>query len=155
LIAGRRVRYRKGEAVKKALLFVALAAAVAATAVGIAYATNPNELSRPGPPAAYAYVSGDGTIVIGGDGAPHARNVSNADISHPLTGVYCFSGLNFQPRAVVGTGTQETTLVSAQVVVPPFDSLVDCPTGASVRVRTVDSTSGVLIDARFFIWMED
>jgi hypothetical protein len=141
--------------VKKALLFVVLAAGIAATAVGIAYATSPKELSRPGPPAAYAYVSGDGTIIIGGDGVPHARNVSNADISHPSTGVYCFSGLNFQPRAVVGTGTHETTLVSAQVVVPPFDSLTDCPAGATVRVRTTDSTSGALMDARFFIWMED
>jgi hypothetical protein len=100
-------------------------------------------------------VSGDGTIVIGGDGVAHARNISNANISHPSTGVYCFTGLNFQPRAIVGTGTHETTLVSGQVVVPPVDTLIDCPQGATVRIRTTDSTSGAPIDARFFVWMED
>ena len=61
----------------------------------------------------------------------------------------------FQPRAVVGTGTHETTLVGAQVVVPPFDTPVGCPDGATVRVRTTGSTSGALMDARFFNWMED
>jgi hypothetical protein len=106
-------------------------------------------------PAAYAYVTGDGTIVIGGDGVPSARNVTDADISHPSTGVYCFTGLNFQPRAIVGTGTHETTLVSGQIVVPPTDTLLGCPDGATVRIRTTDSTSGALIDARFFVLMED
>jgi hypothetical protein len=95
---------------------------------GIAYATIPAEQTRPGPPAAYAYVSGDGTIVIGGDGVAHARNVSDANISHPSTGVYCFTGLDFQPRAIVGTGTHETTLVSGQVVV--------CRSTGSSGVRT-------------------
>jgi hypothetical protein len=141
--------------VKRALLFLAVAVTLAAIGAGIAYATIPTEKTRPGPPAAYAYVSGDGTIVIGGDGVAHARNVSNANISHPATGVYCFTGLNFQPRAIVGTGTHETTLVSGQVVVPPSDTLVGCPDNATVRIRTTDSTTGASIDARFFVWMED
>ena len=140
---------------KRALLILGVAVALATIAVGIAYATIPTERTRPGPPAAYAYVTGAGAIVIGGDGVAHARNVSDANISHPSTGVYCFSGLDFQPRAIVGTGTHETTLVSGQVVVPPFDTLEGCPDGATVRIRTTDSTTCTLIDARFFVWMED
>lgn len=140
---------------KRVVLSFGVAVALCAIGAGIAFATIPTEQTRPGPPAAYAYVSGDGTIVIGGDGVAHARNISNADISHPSTGVYCFGGLNFQPRAIVGTGTHETTLVSGQVVVPPFDNLVGCPDSATVRIRTTDSTTGASIDARFFVWMED
>lgn len=79
-------------------LFAAiLAIAAGAVAVSIAYATSPSELSRPGPPAAYAYVTGSGTIVIGGDGIPSTRNVTDTNISHPSTGIYCFTGLDFQP----------------------------------------------------------
>jgi hypothetical protein len=141
--------------VNRALLFRGLAVALAAIGAGIAYATIPTQNTRPGPPAAYAYVSGDGTIVIGGDGVAHARNVSNANMTHTSTGVYCFTGLNFQPRAILGTGTHDTTLVSGQVVVPPFDALVGCPNDATVRIRTTDSTTGASIDARFFVWMED
>jgi hypothetical protein len=140
---------------RRPVLAAILAIGVGATAIGIAYATSPSELSRPGPPAAYAYVTGSGTIVIGGDGVASARNVTDANISHSSTGIYCFTGLNFQPRAIVGTGTHETTLVSGQIVVPPFDTLEGCPDGATVRIRTTDSTTGNLIDARFFVWMED
>jgi hypothetical protein len=152
---GWRCPFEKGAAVKKALLFIGVAVGLAAIGAGIAYAAIPTERTRPGPPAAYAYVSGDGSIVIGGDGVAHARNISDGDISHPATGVYCFTGLNFQPRAIVGTGTHETTLVSGQVVVPPNDTLVGCPDGATIRIRTTDSTTGAPIDARFFVWVED
>jgi hypothetical protein len=139
---------------------IAALAVLAAVAAGIAYAANPSA-SRPGPPVAYAEINADGTLFVDGSGAdqglPRVRNLSQANVSHPATGVYCFSGLNFDPRSAVVSGTngggQNFTL--ATVEINPPGQLIDCGSNDTVRVRTLDIRTQALTDERFFIWFED
>lgn len=51
----------------------------------------------PGTALAFALVNGDGTV-----DAAHSKGVSNANVSHPRTGVYCFS-FGFPVRNVTAT----------------------------------------------------
>lgn len=121
---------------------------------------NPTE-SRPGPPAAYAEIHGDGTLVVEDTGPdvnlPRARNITQANISHPATGVYCFSGLSFDPRNAVVSGSngggQNFTLATVEINPPGL--LVGCGPNDTVRVRTIDVRTQVLTDVSFFIWFED
>jgi hypothetical protein len=139
---------------------IAAVAALAAVAAGIAYASNPS-VSRPGPPAAYAEINADGTLLVDDSGAdaglPRVRNISQANVSHPTAGVYCFSGLNFDPRSAVVSGAngggQNFTL--ATVEINPPGQLLGCGPNDTVRVRTVDIRTQALSDEGFFIWFED
>jgi hypothetical protein len=135
---------------------VATVAVLAAVAAGVAYATNPTT-SRPGPPAAYAEINADGTLFVddsGPDaGLPRVRNITQAEVSHPSTGIYCFSGLSFDPRNAVVSGAQPFTL--ATVEVNPPAQLIDCGPTDTVRVRTIDIRTQTFTDERFFIWFED
>lgn len=139
---------------------IATLAVLAATAAGIAYASNPT-VSRPGPPVAYAEINADGTLLIDDSGLdaglPRARNIAQANVSHPSTGVYCFSGLNFDPRNAVVSGAngggQNFTL--ATVELNPPGQLIGCGPNDTVRVRTVDIRTQALTDESFFIWFED
>ena len=147
--------------VRPALPWVIVVVAVlAAVAAGIAYATNPT-LSRPGPPAAYAEINADGTLLVddsGPDaGLPRVKNIAQASVSHPATGVYCFGGLSIDPRSTVVSGAngggQNFTL--ATVEVNPPGQLIDCGPNDTVRVRTVDVRTQTLTDKSFFIWFEN
>ena len=139
---------------------VAAVAALAAAAAGLAYAASPTN-SRPGPPVAYAEIQADGTFLVddsGPDaGQPRVRNIAQANVSHPSTGVYCFSGLNFDPRSAVVSGANggahNFTLVTVEV--NPPGQLIDCGPNDTVRVRTVDIRTQALTDEVFFIWFED
>jgi hypothetical protein len=139
---------------------MAVSAVVVAVAAGVVYAANPIA-SRPGPPAAYAEINAGGTLVVDDSGAdamlPRARNILAADVSHPATGVYCFSNLGFDPRNVVisgaNGGSQNYTL--ATVEINPPGQLGDCGPDDTVRVRTIDIRTQALSDERFFIWFED
>lgn len=135
---------------------IGAAAAIAAVVTGVAYAANPTA-SRPGPPAAYAEILADGTVFVddsGPDaGLPRARNITQAGISHPTTGVYCFSSLSFDPRSAVVSGAQPFTL--ATVEINPPGQLIDCGPNDIVRVRTIDIRTQSLADERFFIFFED
>lgn len=139
---------------------IAAAAVLAAVASGIAYAANPTA-SRPGPPVAYAEINADGTFLVDDSGVdagqPRARGIAQANVSHPSTGVYCFSGLNFDPRSAVVSGAngggQNFTL--ATVEINPPGQLIGCGLNDTVRVRTVDIRTQALNDEGFFVWFED
>jgi hypothetical protein len=139
---------------------IVVLAALTAVVTGIAYATNPTK-SRPGPPVAYAEINADGSFVVddsGPDaGLPRVRNIEQANVSHPATGVYCFADLRFDPRSAVVSGAngggQNFTLVTADI--NPPGQLLDCGSNDTVRVRTVDVRTLALSDKRFFIWFED
>src|SRR5262249_26383736 len=137
------------------LLLLVAGAVLAAVAAGVAYAANPTA-SRPGPPAAYAEILADGTIFVDDsgrdEGLPRARNIAPANVSHPSTGTYCFSGLDFDARSAVVSGAQPFTL--ATVEVNPPGELIDCGPSDTVRFRTIDVRTQVLTDERFHIWLE-
>jgi hypothetical protein len=63
-----------------------------------------------GTAVAYARVLADGTV-----DATQSKGITSANVSHPGTGIYCFSGLPFTPHNVVGSPQFTRTTLSAFV----------------------------------------
>ena len=112
---------------------------------------------------AYATVDADGTIVL----SAGAKGLSNTDITHPATGVYCFSGPSGASTAMVAgesfSAATDDTVASVAVRTdggpPP-----GCAATDTTRVHVFDldglqaSETGAyhpaLADRRFVIWFE-
>jgi hypothetical protein len=104
---------------------------------------------------AYGMFEPDGTI----SGADRVKNLTNANVTHPAAGVYCFEGLDFTALSAMvsadsGFGFNDT-LVSVRIATPTGGVLAPCPAAASVRVRTFDVSDVALMDRRFLIWFQD
>jgi hypothetical protein len=87
------------------------------------------------------------------------KNLSNANVTHPAAGTYCFDGLSFTPLSAMvsadsGFGFNDT-LASVRIATPAGGALTPCPATAPVRVRTYDVSSATLEDRRFLIWFLD
>ena len=111
----------------------------------------------PGQAVAYARLQPDGTIL--GGIPPQAKNIAQASISHPVAGVYCFSGLSFTPAtALVALDNADANLVSnqiASVAVFRGESLGACPAGAQARVNVVTAAAPVAgADHGFTVWFQ-
>jgi hypothetical protein len=117
----------------------------------------------PGEAVGFAGVHGDATLFTP---ASLSKNVTAANISHPLMGVYCFHDLPFTPRSAIATGANgfgaNFTLVTVEIngrdggiFAPP-----DCASTDQARVRTVLVPSGgtyapsALSDQAFYVWFE-
>jgi hypothetical protein len=104
---------------------------------------------------AYVEVEFDGTLI-----ADRNSGVSQDNVTHPSTGVYCVGGLSFAPRSAVATGQngfgQHFTLVTAAIA-RQGQSLAGCAGTDQVRVRTVgvNLTPRQLEDHPFFLWLDD
>ena len=114
----------------------------------------PGSPGSPGPPGpagsavAYAHVNSDGTVDAG-----HSKNITQANVTHPQAGVYCFDNLGFTPNNVVatvgghigpGSGPAVPTIIAD---IPSFSI---CTSQAEVGM--VDpSTGGFSRDASFFV----
>jgi len=111
-------------------------------------ATNANTI-------AYGMFEADGTI----SAANRVKNLSNANVTHPAAGTYCFEGLSFEALSAMTTGDSgfgfNDTLTSVRIATPTGGVLAPCPAAASVRVRTYDVSDGSLQDRRFLIWFQD
>ncbi len=101
---------------------------------------------------AYAEISHAGTIVAG-----HALNISDANITHPSTGIYCIDlsgvGITTANAAPIATldWADAPVLDGDSLVVGASDSLANnCTNRASIEVRTVN-TSHALTDLGFVI----
>ena len=99
-----------------------------------------------GSAAAYAQVWKQGTLF-----SDHHKNIENADIIHPATGVYCI--LPYHDMAVASPAF-EPSIVQADVT-DPGSGLSTCNFhyGATV-VRTYD-LNGTPADHSFNIWLDD
>jgi hypothetical protein len=89
----------------------------------------------PGPAGAalgWAHVLGDGTVNSG-------HNVTTANVTHPFTTGYCFTGLGFVPHAVVasldGFNFTAGSTDAAQVKIGDGFSPGQCPAGVQVEVH--------------------
>jgi hypothetical protein len=83
-----------------------------------------------GSAVAYANVISDGSVVEG-----ESKNVTDANVTHPAAGTYCFDNLSFTPRnAVVSPAFVNPKMRTAAVVVGRISS---CPVGTEVSVTTV------------------
>ena len=113
----------------------------------------PGAPGAPGTAKAYATIRSDGGVE-----ASQSKGITQAMVTHPSVGVYCFRNLGFTAKSALATGsngdgannTLATTFVS-------FGVLTGCDfsAGDRVRVRTVVSNTGVLTDRWFFIWIEE
>jgi len=129
----------------------------AATADTAANATNATKATTAGfataagtaGPLAYARVEQDGTV-SGNPGL--AKNISDANITNPATGVYCFD-LSFTPTSVLvtnETNSDNDEVVSA-VVEASSDGLINCPAGSEVEVTVFDAGTPANEDGDFYI----
>lgn len=80
-------------------------------------------------------------------------NLTAANVTHPLTGVYCLTGLSFTPRTGMVAGNNafgaNDTMATIDVTNAP---LTDCAAGDMVRIRTQDHT-GALVNRPFIVWL--
>jgi len=104
---------------------------------------------------AYGMFEADGTT----SAANRVKNLSNANVTNPAAGTYCFDGLSFTPLSAMVTGDSGfgfiDTLASVRIATPTGGALAPCPATAPVRVLTFDISSATLINRRFLIWFQD
>jgi hypothetical protein len=101
-----------------------------------------------GSAAAYALVAANGSVV-----AARAANVASANVTHqPNSGVYCFKGLGFVPRAMLATPNGSALVVLSVTMPAPVTANGCAPGEPSVLVRNV---GGDVVDGEFFVWFED
>jgi hypothetical protein len=126
---------------------------------GAAGPTGPKGAAGPaGQAVAYARVAAAGTIQTNIGATPsQAKNIAQASITHPATGVYCFSGLSFTPAtAVVALDNADANLTSnqiASVAVFRGEALGGCAAGAQARVNVV-TPAPAGVDHGFTVWFE-
>jgi hypothetical protein len=93
----------------------------------------------------YANVSFGGTVLAG------TLGIAQANVTHPVAGFYCFSGLT--PAPVGGSATVDYSEAGKTIGIQ-FDTGTTgaCPTGTQAFVNTRDSaSSGEPVDAGFFL----
>jgi len=98
-----------------------------------------------GAAAAYAAVNANGSLTSG----YAVKGLSQADISRPDTGVYCFN-LPFTPRTAAANAQsegEEDGILSIDLVSP----YADCPDGADAEVRNVDGGDSADQDDDFIV----
>jgi hypothetical protein len=111
----------------------------------------PGPKGDPGTAAAYAHVRDDGTVVTS-----ESQNITDADISHPETGVYCVSGPGFKIRhAQVTPEAYSTQTVHDRVAEILLESPFGCPSGTDLRVQIHDISLNALVDHWFYLLLED
>jgi hypothetical protein len=145
----------------------ALAVVVVVLAVGlggVAVAATGGHKAGPQESVAFANVLENGTLQVGNS----SDNLADANITHPLPGVYCFNNLAFLPSNAVVAGDNSfgnnDTIASVAIDnATPREGLATCPEGATLRVRTLDANGAAgsnggpynpqLVDHRFVIWI--
>jgi hypothetical protein len=106
-----------------------------------------------GSAAAYALVDDLGDVV-----SAQAKNITSANVTHPIIGTYCFSGLSFAPTNVLATINGNTGNgagdAQASIFLPGEDptTAAGCPAGAQAVVYTINNDNpGTLDDFAFYV----
>ena len=94
--------------------------------------------------AGYARVNGSGTV-----DTMRASGISQSNMSHTITGIYCFVNLAFTPKNVVATLEAASPPSKLLIYASIPDPGLGCPAGA-VTVQVTDST-GAATNAPFYI----
>jgi hypothetical protein len=100
---------------------------------------------------AWALVNGAGTV-----DTARTHGITQAMVTHPSAGIYCFATLGFTPKSVVAAGNNNgpvyDTLATGAIDAAPL-IFSTCP-GAQARVSTVVASTGALTDRGFYVWFE-
>lgn len=111
--------------------------------------TGPKGDKGDGGAVAYARVASDGTIDTG-----RAKGLTQANMSHPSTGVYCFINLGFTPKNVVATLALEPGATGDEVInaaIPPPSTPLACAADAvGIQIRH-SRTPGADTNLGFYI----
>jgi hypothetical protein len=104
-------------------------------------------------PLAYARVSFPGTV-----NPAFSKNIKQANLTHPTTGVYCFR-LPFTVKTGQATAEgdpEPDDLASIEILGPnEAPALSSCPAGNDVEVTTLDTGDAGQQDADFYIELND
>jgi hypothetical protein len=99
----------------------------------------------------YAYVEGGGSV-----DATRSLNVTSANVGHPATGEYCFSGLSFAIRSAVANPVNVSPSPLGARVLPnsnPGITASPCLPGQT-RVEIFNTTNNALTNSDFVVWFE-
>jgi hypothetical protein len=98
----------------------------------------PGTPGAPGAALGWAHVLGDGTVDSG-------HNVASANVTHPFTLGYCFTGMGFVPHAAIasldGINFGAASHDAAEVKIGDVFSAGQCPTGVQVEVYELIASS--------------
>jgi len=114
--------------------------------------------------AAYARVQPDGTLLptIGTTLPNGTKDVDQSMITNPAAGVYCFTGMTFNPASALvaldnaGASTAAANNFSISVAVEHGNTLGSCPSGNARVVTTQwsDTVAPANTNHGFIIWFE-
>lgn len=107
----------------------------------------PGAPGEPGTAFAFAYVNAGNEVT-----SANSKNVTNANLTHPGTGTYCFSGLNPAPKVAVATPQYwlpkpRTVSLFMGAYGPPG---AECPAGTQTSV-VISEEGNVQSDSPFTI----
>ena len=109
------------------------------------------DTGAPGTAVAWAYVHSDGTV-----DPVQSKGLTNANVTHPATGYYCFTGLSFTPKNIVvapnNIGPVFDT-VAAGSIPASGQTFVTCA-GTQARATTWGVAAAALADRHFYVWFE-
>lgn len=95
-----------------------------------------------GAPRAYAEIEGDATV----DNGSPSRGITDANVSRPEPGVYCFD-LPFQPVTAAANGNPDTASINDDAILNFRLDDADfefCPASAEAEVGYIDASDAVL-----------
>jgi hypothetical protein len=105
----------------------------------------------PGIATAWALVNGAGTV-----DTTRTQGITQAMVTHPSAGIYCFANLGFTPKSVMASGNNNgpvyDTLATGAIDAAP--AIFATCGGSQVRVATVVASTGALTDRGFYVWFE-
>jgi hypothetical protein len=137
---------------------------------------NWNQTGPQGPAGQNGTADAFGLISAAGTVNPASKNVSDANVTHPQTGVYCIGGLvvdgqPYSPKIAIGNGFAGiTTDANGNIIPSPgSDAIVEalalgdqpnvtlglCPDTAKVRVYTYSASNHALADRGFQILFDN
>ncbi len=104
----------------------------------------------PGIAPAFAYVEEDGAVDPG-----RSHNVTDANVTHPETGTYCFSGLPFTIKSAIANPVFVPEPLAARTDPPPAPNVspVPCQAGAT-RVQIYNTKTNAAENSAFVVWFE-
>ncbi len=104
-----------------------------------------------GTAVAYAYVDSSGGVV-----EEQSKGITDAMVTNPATGYYCFSGLGFTPKNMVATGNNIGPVfdtLATPSIQATGQSFVTCA-GSPARVTTYGIGAAALANRAFYVWFE-
>ena len=104
-----------------------------------------------GTAVAYAYLDPSGGVI-----EEQSKGITDAMVTNPAPGYYCFSGLGFTPKNMVASGNNIGPVLDT-LATPSIQAtgqaFVTC-SGSPARVTTYGIAAAALANRAFYVWFE-